>query len=217
MQAASAQKRDSSGGGKKSSKSSKDKEQRNAKSDSKDAKNSKETKNNKNLKNGKETKDAHKNLKSGKETKTSKDHKKENKHLENMKNSEDDHVKEPKGVTEQDSPSRKEKGQPKASFPLTRIKMIMKSAPEVNTLGVDAVALTARAAELFVIHLAKETLKTGKTTKVDYGDIYRVVHDNPVLDFLYDIIPQKVSYKDCMDEIKEVERKQMEAMDQIEI
>lgn len=25
----------------------------------------------------------------------------------------------------------------------------------------------------------------GKTTKVDYGDIYRVVHDNPVLDFLY--------------------------------
>lgn len=42
--------------------------------------------------------------------------------------------------------SRKERGQVKASFPLTRIKMIMKSAPEVNTLGVDAVALTARAA-----------------------------------------------------------------------
>ena len=39
--------------------------------------------------------------------------------------------------------------------------------------------------ELFVVYLAKETLKKGKSKQVDYSDLYEVIHSNSVLDFLY--------------------------------
>ncbi|OQR74908.1 chromatin accessibility complex protein 1-like [Tropilaelaps mercedesae] len=236
MQGGALQKKEPSGGGRKSTKDSKqtkDKEPKEAKGYG-DAKPSKEQKT-------KQSKDHKNSLKEGgskdsKESKTTKE-KKEEQRSDSAKDARSSpHLKGPAG---QESPLRKERVQAKASFPLTRIKMIMKSAPEVNTLGVDAVALTARAAELFVIHLAKETLKKGKSTKVEYTDIYKVVHDNPDLDFLYgkppqnqfyngpihistssypiNIIPQKVPYKDCIAEMKDIERKQKEIMEQIEI
>ncbi|XP_003744500.1 chromatin accessibility complex protein 1 [Galendromus occidentalis] len=116
------------------------------------------------------------------------------------------------------SPStKKERPVPRSSFPVSRIKTIMKSSPDTNTIGVDAVALTSRAAELFVVYLAKQTLKAGKTNTVDYPDLYKVIHGNSMLDFLYDIIPKKITFKDCKQKIEEADRKEKEAIKDIEI
>jgi len=100
-----------------------------------------------------------------------------------------------------------------SSFPLTRIRMIMKSTPDVTALGVDAVALTARAAELFIIFLAQEALKLPENKKsgkkqIEYEDIHKVVHDRQTLDFLHDIIPEKISFKEFLVELEEYKKEE---------
>ena len=54
--------------------------------------------------------------------------------------------KEKKGEKGGSPSTKKEKPVPRTSFPVSRIKTIMKSSPDTNTIGVDALALTARAA-----------------------------------------------------------------------
>lgn len=99
----------------------------------------------------------------------------------------------------------------KQGFPASRIRMIMRSSPEVSCIGQDAVQITTKAAEQFVAFLAREAFKHSKDHKtVEYSDIATVVDTQDRLDFLNDIIPQKIKYKDYLKLLKEVEAKEQE-------
>ncbi|XP_067124961.1 chromatin accessibility complex protein 1 [Centruroides vittatus] len=94
-------------------------------------------------------------------------------------------------------------------FPLSRIKTIMKSSPDVLLLSQDSVFLIAKAAEMFVEYLAKESFKLSKDrVTIGYKDLAEVVNSKEYLEFLQDIIPRKMKAKDYWDILKRVEEEE---------
>ncbi|XP_040075680.1 chromatin accessibility complex protein 1 isoform X2 [Ixodes scapularis] len=70
-------------------------------------------------------------------------------------------------------------------FPVSRIRTIMKSSPEVSCLGQDSVHITTKASEQFVALLVREAFKHSKDKKtVQYSDLAAVVDSQDRLDFL---------------------------------
>jgi len=83
------------------------------------------------------------------------------------------------------------------SLPLSKIKMIMKSSPEVTSISQESVNLIARATEMFVQHLAVLALRNSNGgSAVDYKDLAEVVNRRDTMEFLHDIIPRKIKAKD---------------------
>jgi len=84
-------------------------------------------------------------------------------------------------------------------LPISRIKTIMKSSPDVSTISNDSLFLIAKATELFVEYLAKMSLKkSDKAQTVDYNNLAVIVDEQETLQFLQDIIPQKIKYKEYL-------------------
>ncbi|MEJ1271658.1 chromatin accessibility complex 1 [Cricetulus griseus] len=81
------------------------------------------------------------------------------------------------------------------SLPLSRIRVIMKSSPEVSSINQEALVLTAKATELFVQYLATCSYRhgSGKTKKaLTYSDLASTAEDSETLQFLSDILPKKI-------------------------
>ncbi|XP_053169280.1 chromatin accessibility complex protein 1 [Hemicordylus capensis] len=81
------------------------------------------------------------------------------------------------------------------SLPLSRIRVIMKSSPEVSSINQDAIFLTAKATELFVQYLATHSYKhgQGKENKaLTYSDLSRTAEKSETFQFLADILPKKI-------------------------
>ena len=86
-------------------------------------------------------------------------------------------------------------------LPISRVKTIMKSSPDVDAVPQDSLAVVTKATELFIQELAKEALSNGDGSKVDFSDIAKVVQTKRNLFFLREIIPRKITvreYKDIM-------------------
>jgi len=94
-----------------------------------------------------------------------------------------------------------------SSLPLTRVHNIMKSAPGVQNLTPDAVAVATRFGELFIAGFCKEAYENKIKDEKDpsslmYKDLTAIVHgegDKESLDqyaFLQDIIPRKITVKE---------------------
>lgn len=99
-----------------------------------------------------------------------------------------------------------------AILPLSRIKTIMKSSPEVGNISPDACFLITKATEGFVAFLVRQALKASDNKMlVDYSDLAKIVSNIDTLDFLRDIIPPKIKgykYLEILKQIEERERKQ---------
>ncbi|XP_064480269.1 chromatin accessibility complex protein 1-like [Ornithodoros turicata] len=99
----------------------------------------------------------------------------------------------------------------KMVFPVSRMRTIMKSSPGVSCISQDSVQITSRAAEEFVVFLAREAFKRSKNrTMVQYSDLAEVISTQDRLHFLHDIIPEKIKYRDYVKLLKEVEAKEQE-------
>ncbi|GAB6029699.1 hypothetical protein CHUAL_005422 [Chamberlinius hualienensis] len=86
------------------------------------------------------------------------------------------------------------------SLPVTRVRMIMKSSPEVASVSQEALHLITVATELFVEHLALIALEdSDDKSSIDYGDLANVVAIRPTLGFLQDIIPIKIKAKEYLE------------------
>jgi len=84
-------------------------------------------------------------------------------------------------------------------LPMSRIKTIMKSSPEVSTISNESLFLVVKATELFVEELSKKTLKqSGSKQSVDYNFLADIIDQQETLQFLQDIIPKKIKYKDYL-------------------
>ncbi|XP_067887397.1 chromatin accessibility complex protein 1 [Heterodontus francisci] len=81
-----------------------------------------------------------------------------------------------------------------AALPLSRVKLIMKSCPDVSSINQDALFLTAKATELFVQHLATSAYKSSSSEKKEltYNDLADCVENSETFQFLADILPKKI-------------------------
>ncbi|XP_031201487.1 chromatin accessibility complex protein 1 isoform X2 [Mastomys coucha] len=73
------------------------------------------------------------------------------------------------------------------SLPLSRIRVIMKSSPEVSSINQEALVLTAKATELFVQYLATCSYRhgSGKAKKaLTYSDLASTAEESETLQFL---------------------------------
>ncbi|XP_069477783.1 chromatin accessibility complex protein 1 [Ambystoma mexicanum] len=107
------------------------------------------------------------------------------------------------------------------SLPLSRIRVIMKSSPDVSNINQDALLLTAKATELFVQYLATYSYKhgTGKQKKeLTYDDLSNTADESDVFQFLADILPKKISVTEYLKLLKEEEGVHpQEAVTEVEI
>lgn len=86
-------------------------------------------------------------------------------------------------------------------LPLSRVKTIMKSSPDVEAVGAEPLYLVTKVTELFVIDLAKRAFKNSKNTFLEYKHIAEIVQEDDTLDFLREIMPKKITvrqYKEMM-------------------
>uniref|UniRef100_A0A8V0XVG9 Chromatin accessibility complex protein 1 n=1 Tax=Gallus gallus TaxID=9031 RepID=A0A8V0XVG9_CHICK len=83
------------------------------------------------------------------------------------------------------------------SLPLSRIRVIMKSSPEVSSINQDALFLTAKATELFVQYLASYSYKHGRGKEknaLTYSDLSHTAEECETFQFLAGISPVLQNY-----------------------
>ncbi|XP_066192690.1 chromatin accessibility complex protein 1 isoform X1 [Sylvia atricapilla] len=76
------------------------------------------------------------------------------------------------------------------SLPLSRIRVIMKSSPEVSSINQDALFLTAKATELFVQYLATYSYKHGRGKEknaLTYTDLSHTAEECETFQFLAEV------------------------------
>ncbi|ESP03398.1 hypothetical protein LOTGIDRAFT_237706 [Lottia gigantea] len=91
------------------------------------------------------------------------------------------------------------------SLPLSRVKTIMKSSPDVTIISQEALQMTGKATELFIQALAKVSLERNKDSEITYNDLAEIVNNDETLQFLQDIIPKKIKVSEYYEILKEEE------------
>ncbi|KAK8128082.1 hypothetical protein PG984_009190 [Apiospora sp. TS-2023a] len=97
-------------------------------------------------------------------------------------------------------PPRKEvTGQ--TQLPLSRVKKIIAQDQDIQICSNNAAFVICLAAEMFVQHIAEEALKQAKTERkprrnIQYKDIASAVHHQDNLEFLEDVVPKTVKFRD---------------------
>ncbi|XP_073446489.1 chromatin accessibility complex protein 1 [Dendrobates tinctorius] len=87
------------------------------------------------------------------------------------------------------------------SLPLSRVRVIMKSSPDVSCINTDALLITAKATELFVRYLASYAYKHGSgkdTNTLTYDDLSSAAERSDTFQFLSDILPKKILASDYL-------------------
>ncbi|TRZ02099.1 hypothetical protein DNTS_004793 [Danionella cerebrum] len=95
------------------------------------------------------------------------------------------------------------------SLPLSRVRLIMKSSPDVSSINQDALYLTAKATEFFVQHLALSSFTNGsgkETNSLTYSDLATAAEEMDRFQFLADILPKKILAKDYFKLLEEMEK-----------
>ncbi|XP_056335942.1 chromatin accessibility complex protein 1 [Danio aesculapii] len=95
------------------------------------------------------------------------------------------------------------------SLPISRVRLIMKSSPDVSCINQDALFLTTKATELFVQHLALSSYENGSskdTNSLSYSDLADTVEETETFQFLTDILPKKILARDYLKTLEEMEK-----------
>ncbi|XP_072532231.1 chromatin accessibility complex protein 1 [Salminus brasiliensis] len=94
------------------------------------------------------------------------------------------------------------------SLPVSRVKLIMKSSPDVSCINQDALFLTTKATELFVQHLALCSFNNGsgkETNTLSYTDLANTAEETETFQFLTDILPKKILAGDYLKSLEQME------------
>ncbi|KAI5621811.1 chromatin accessibility complex protein 1 [Silurus asotus] len=94
------------------------------------------------------------------------------------------------------------------SLPASRVKLIMKSSPDVSCINQDALFLTTKATELFVQHLALTSYNNGSGKQkgtLAYRDLAKTAEETEMFQFLTDILPKKILAKDYLKSLEKME------------
>ncbi|XP_075995457.1 chromatin accessibility complex protein 1 [Genypterus blacodes] len=94
------------------------------------------------------------------------------------------------------------------SLPISRVRLIMKSSPDVSSINQDALFLTTKATELFVQHLALSSFNNGSgkdTNTLSYSDLADTAEESETFHFLTDILPKKILARDYLKSLEEMQ------------
>ncbi|KAK9526833.1 hypothetical protein VZT92_015511 [Zoarces viviparus] len=94
------------------------------------------------------------------------------------------------------------------SLPISRVRLIMKSSPDVSCINQDAVFLTTKATELFVQHLAVASFNNGpgkETNSLSYTDLATTAEEMDTFHFLTDILPKKILARDYLQSLEQMQ------------
>ncbi|KAK7869085.1 hypothetical protein R5R35_000804 [Gryllus longicercus] len=87
-------------------------------------------------------------------------------------------------------------------LPESRIKTIMKSSPEVENIGKEALFLVNKATEFFIHYLAKSAHAiSSNKQELCYSDVAEIVQTNEIMSFIKEIMPRTITfsqYKELM-------------------
>ncbi|XP_055623867.1 chromatin accessibility complex protein 1 [Toxorhynchites rutilus septentrionalis] len=89
-------------------------------------------------------------------------------------------------------------------LPISRIRTVMKTSPSIGPINTDALFLMCRAAEMFIEYIAKNAHQKGNKT-LDYKHLAAYVESKAALDFLVQVLPDKITvkeYKQILEERK---------------
>ncbi|RZF36917.1 hypothetical protein LSTR_LSTR004605 [Laodelphax striatellus] len=88
-------------------------------------------------------------------------------------------------------------------LPLSRVRTIMKSSPDVENISQDSLPLVIRATELFIQHLSQMAYKVGKSKdSLEYNNLAEVVQTTDNMTFLREIMPRKITVKEFREIMK---------------
>ncbi|XP_049290702.1 chromatin accessibility complex protein 1 [Anopheles funestus] len=80
-------------------------------------------------------------------------------------------------------------------LPMSRIRTVMKTSPDMGNINPEALFLMCRAAEMFIEHMAKGAHRAGKKS-LEYKDLAQYVENDDKLEFLLQILPKKITVKE---------------------
>ncbi|XP_077286033.1 chromatin accessibility complex protein 1 [Arctopsyche grandis] len=95
-------------------------------------------------------------------------------------------------------------------LPLSRVKTIMKSSPDVESVRQEPLVLVARVTELFIADMAKRAYEDCSSQLLEYKHIANLVQKDDTLDFLREIMPCKITVKEFKDLMAQKALKQSE-------
>jgi len=85
-------------------------------------------------------------------------------------------------------------------LPLSKIRTIMKSSPDIELVSQESLPIVCRATEMFIQHFITQAYVHSKNkSMIDYADIAKAVEAEENLTFLSDILPRKRRAGDCID------------------
>ncbi|XP_068584681.1 chromatin accessibility complex protein 1 [Cebidichthys violaceus] len=102
------------------------------------------------------------------------------------------------------------------SLPISRVRLIMKSSPDVSSINQDALFLTTKATELFVQHLAVASFNNGpgkETNSLSYTDLANTAEEMETFHFLTDILPKKILARDYLQSLEQMQEEEEEEDD----
>ncbi|XP_037120171.1 chromatin accessibility complex protein 1 [Syngnathus acus] len=102
------------------------------------------------------------------------------------------------------------------SLPISRVRLIMKSSPEVSSINQEALFLTTKATEMFVQHLALSSFSNGQgkeSKSLSYSDLANAAEEIETFQFLTDILPKKILAGDYLKSLEQVREEEEEAAD----
>ncbi|KAM4539377.1 chromatin accessibility complex protein 1 isoform 1-T1 [Odontesthes bonariensis] len=100
------------------------------------------------------------------------------------------------------------------SLPISRVRLIMKSSPDVSSINQDALFLTTKATvsctfmELFVQHLALSSFNNGAgkgNNSLSYSDLAKTAEETETFHFLTDILPKKILARDYLKSLEQMQ------------
>uniref|UniRef100_A0A674N017 Chromatin accessibility complex protein 1 n=1 Tax=Takifugu rubripes TaxID=31033 RepID=A0A674N017_TAKRU len=94
------------------------------------------------------------------------------------------------------------------SLPISRVRLIMKSSPDVSSINQDALFLTTKATELFVQHLALASFNHGsgkESNSLSYSDLAHTAEKTETFHFLTDILPKKILARDYLKTLEQMQ------------
>lgn len=94
------------------------------------------------------------------------------------------------------------------SLPISRVRLIMKSSPDVSSINQDALFLTTKATELFVQFLAVSSFNNGSGKEgntLSYSDLASTAEEMDTFHFLTDILPKKILAGDYLKTLDQME------------
>ncbi|XP_049607143.1 chromatin accessibility complex protein 1 [Syngnathus scovelli] len=100
------------------------------------------------------------------------------------------------------------------SLPISRVRLIMKSSPEVSSINQEALFLTTKATEMFVQHLALSSFSNGQgkeSKSLSYSDLANAAEEIETFQFLTDILPKKILAGDYLKSLEQVREEEEEA------